>query len=79
MSPKEDPFGMWERLRERYAVSNTATNLKLQSRLVRMNYSRQPMQDYMEAFEEIFNRLAAMKSDVSEDLQVAMLLVSFGD
>lgn len=68
MSAKEDPFSMWLRLRERYAVSNIATKVQLQSKLSRRNYSGQPIQDYIDAFEEIFNCLSAMDSDVSEDL-----------
>ena len=79
LSAKENPYRMWVRLRERYAVSNTATKVQMQSKLTRMSYTGQPMQDYIDAFEEIFNRLAAMESDVAEDLQVAMVLASFGD
>lgn len=37
------------------------------------------MQDYVDAFEETFNRLAAMDSVVTGDMQVSMLLASFGD
>lgn len=37
------------------------------------------MQDYIGAFEENLNRLAGIRSKVSPDLQVAMLLASFGD
>lgn len=37
------------------------------------------MQDYVDAFEKIFNRLSPMKSDIAEDMQVAMVLASFGD
>ena len=38
LSVKENPFKMWSRLKERYAVSNTATKVQLQSRLSRMSY-----------------------------------------
>ena len=37
------------------------------------------MPDYIDGYEEIFNRLAAMQSHVSEEMQIAMLLASFGD
>ena len=70
---------MWQRLKDRYAVSNTATRVQLQSKLSRMLYKNQSMQDFVDDFEEIFNRLSAMGSSVSEELQVAMFLSSFGD
>ena len=79
LSVKDSPHKMWRRLRDRYAVSNTATRVQLQSKLSRMSYKGQSMQEYVDSFEEIFNRLAAMDSIVSEDFQVAMLLASFGD
>ena len=37
------------------------------------------MQDYVDAFEGIFDRLAAMKGEIAKDLKVSMLLPSFGD
>ena len=37
------------------------------------------MQEYVEAFEETFDRLAAMESLVTEVMQPATLLASFGD
>ena len=79
LTAKDNPFKMWARLKDRYAVSNIATRVQLQTRLSRVNYKGQSMQDYDDLFEEIFNRLAAMKSEIAEDLQVAMLLPSFGD
>lgn len=44
-----------------------------------MIYPGHPMQAYIDSFEETFNRLAAMKSEVSGGVQVAMVLPSFGD
>ena len=79
LSVKTDPYKIWSKLRDRYAVSNTATKVQLQTRLSSMSYQEQSMQDYVDTFEEIFNRLAAMQSEIAEDLQVAMLLASFGD
>ena len=60
-------------------ISNSATKAQLQSKLARGSYCGQPMQDYIDSFEEIFNRLAAMKSDIGEDLQVTIILASFRD
>ena len=79
LSAKDNPYRMWNKLKDRYAVSNTATKVQLQTRLSRMSYKNQPMQDYVDGFEESFNRLSAMQSDIAEDLQFAMLLASFGD
>ena len=79
LSEKENPYRMWIRLRERYAVSNTATKVQLQARLSRTTYQGQSMPDYIDGYEEIFNRLAAMNSAIPEYLQIAMLLASFGD
>lgn len=80
VSVKPNPFRMWILLREWYVVSNTASKVQLQSKLALMSYFGQPMQDHIDSFEEIFNRLAGMKSDSGEDLQVAMVLASpFGD
>lgn len=39
----------------------------------------QSVQDCINTFEEIFNRLSAIDSPIAEDLQVAMLLASFDD
>ena len=79
LSVENIPFKMWKKLKDRYAVSNTATQVQLQTKLSRMSYKEQALQDYFDAYEAIFNRQAAMKSDVAEDLQVVMLLASFGD
>lgn len=37
------------------------------------------MQDHVDAFEEIFIRLAAIISEIAENFQIAMLMASFGD
>ena len=37
------------------------------------------MQDYVDSYEEIFNRLAAINREVAEDLEVAILLAPLGD
>lgn len=64
LSARTDPVKTWSRLRDRYAVSNTATRVQLQARLARMVYSGQMMQDFIDPFEEIFNRLSSMGSQV---------------
>lgn len=79
LSEKANPFRMWIRLRERYAVSNIVTRVQLQTKLARFAYNGQAMPDFVDEFEEVFNRLSAMESPVSEELQVAMLLAAFGD
>ena len=76
---QSDPYKMWHRLRDRYAVSNSATRVQLQSKLTKLTYSGQYMGDHVDSFEEIFNRLAGMDSTVSEELQVSIFLSSFGD
>ena len=70
---------MWARLRDWHAVSNTTTKVQLQTKLSTQRYSGQSVQDYVDSFEEIFNRLAAMDSPVSDDMLVAMLFALFGD
>ena len=77
LSAKDSPYRMWVKLKERYAVSNTATKVQIQSKVARLVYKRHPMQDYIYTFEELFNHLASMKSDIPEDLQVGMVLASF--
>ena len=71
---QNDPYKMWHRLRDRYAVSNTATRVQ-----TKLTYSGQSMGDFVDSFEKIFNKLAGMDSTVSEELQVAIFLSSFGD
>ena len=79
LSEKDNPFQMWKRLRERYAVSNVATQVQLQMKLNRLRYRDQEMSDFVDSFEEIFNRLEGMGSPFPERMQVAMLLSAFGD
>ena len=79
MGEKGNPYRKSKRLNERYAVSNITTKVQLQTKFARISYSSQSMGDYMDAFEEIFNRLEGMQSPITEDLQVEMLLASFGD
>lgn len=76
---KDSHFKIWNRLRDRSSVSNTATKVQLQTTLSRMSYSGQSMQDYIGSFEAIFHRLSAMQNEGAVHLQVAILLASFGD
>ena len=79
ISEKRNPYKMWARIKDRHAVVNVATRVQVQSRLSRMSYTSQDMPQYIDTFEEIFNRLAGMNCPIAEELQVAMLLASFGD
>lgn len=79
LSDRENPFGMWKRLSDRCYVSNTATRVQSHAKPSKMIYSAQSMGDYVDGFEEVFNRLAVMGSNIPEDMQIAMFLSSFGD
>lgn len=68
---------MWDRLQERYDASNTATRVQLQAGLQRIGDRSESVQEYLENLESIFNRLAAMESAISEDLQVAKFFSTF--
>ena len=48
-------------------------------KLNRLRYSNQVMTDFVDEFEEIFNRLDGMGSSFPENMQVAMFLSSFGE
>lgn len=78
-SARKNPYAMWKRLQNRYAASNTAKRVQLPARLAHMVYNGESMQDYIDSFESIFNRLEAMYSPIAEDLQVALFLSSFGE
>ena len=79
LGDKDNPFAMWKRLREHHSVSNLASRVKLQSKLARIQYNQKAIGDYIDGFEEILNRLAGIGSAISEDMQLAMVLSSFGD
>lgn len=79
IADKDNPFRIGKRLKKSYAVKNTVTRVQLQIKLARMSYRGQEMSDFVDEFEEIYNRLAAMGNVVAEDMQVATLLASFGD
>lgn len=75
---KANPYKMWECLRKRYAVSNVATQVQIQTRLNRLSHDDQVMSDFIDSFEKIFNCLDGMGSPFPEQMQVAFLLSSFG-
>lgn len=77
VSDKGNPYRMWKRRQDRYAVYNVV--IQLPKKLSKYSYDGQVMYDLIDEFEEVFNRVQAMGSPVSEDLQVAMFLASFGD
>lgn len=45
---KDNPFEMWKRLHDRYAVSNVATRVQLQMKLNRLRYTDQIMTDFVD-------------------------------
>lgn len=79
LTDRENPHLIWNRLNERYAISNIATRVQLQAKLTRMRCSGQVMSDYVASFEEVFNHLSGMNSPIEAGLQVAMFLSSFGE
>lgn len=70
---------MWKRLMDPYAVTNVVTRAQLLTRLSKLSYRSQVMSDYIDNFEEIFNRLAGMEASMTEDMQVEIFMASFGD
>lgn len=74
LSEKLNTYKMWLKLRERYVVSNIVTRVQLQAKLSQIQYSDQFMSDFVDSFEEIFNRLTAMGTAIAEEMQVAILL-----
>lgn len=51
LSEKGNPYMMWEKLRERYTVSNISTRVQLQTRISRFIYDGQVMSDNVDDFE----------------------------
>ena len=79
LQERENPHAMWNLLKERYAVVNVATKVQLQYQMARLCYNNQAMSAYIDQFQTIFNKLAAIGSPVDDDTKVATLLASFGD
>ena len=77
---KKNPYRMYGKLVERYTTKNAATRVQLQTALHQMRYSSsKTMSEYIDEMEAIFNRLAAMDSEIVETMQVAIFLSSFGN
>ena len=75
---KASPKEMWIRLHDRYATSSPASRIQLHMTLHSMKPKpHEDISDFIENFESIFARLAAMGHPVEETTQVAMLLASF--
>ena len=53
--------------------------VQLLSRLTKLKYHEQAMGDYVDSFEQIFNRLESMGCRIDKKIHVATLLLSFGD
>ena len=66
-------------MKERYAVVNVDTKVQLQYQMARLGYSNQSMSGFIDQFQTIFNKLAAIRSPVDDDTKVATVLASFGD
>lgn len=72
-----DPYTMWSKLHERYAATTTANKISVLTNLMNMRYiPGKDMGEYLCEFETLFNRLECMGSPQSDDMQVAILLVS---
>lgn len=79
LSTREDLYKMWNCLKDRYTVSNTATMVPLQIRLLQMRYKNKPREEYIDRFKEFFNLLGSMERTMAQDLQMAKLVASYGD
>ena len=75
----ENPYRMYEKLKERYATTSTATRVQPQTELHDKHYTDYvTMSADIDILETLFNRFEGMDSPVSESMQVATLLASFG-
>lgn len=76
---RKNPFKMCEKLKERYATSNTSTSVQLQTELHRKTFKKgMTMSAHADSLETLLNRLEGMDSPVSASMQVEFLLASFG-
>lgn len=70
---------MYEKLKERYATSNNAARVQLQTELHQKRFKDgATMSVHIDGLESLFNRLEGIDSAVDESMQVAILLASFG-
>lgn len=70
---------MYEKLKERYATTRTATCGQLHTELHHKRYTEDfTMSANIDILETLFNRLVGMESPGSDSMQVATILSSFG-
>lgn len=71
------PVDMFAKLIERYSASTTANKISVMKNLINTRYDgTKEMGEYISEMESVFNKLAVMGSPMSDDMQVAFLLVS---
>lgn len=76
---RKNPFKMYEKLKERYVTSKTATSVQLQTELHHKRFKDGTMMSaHIDDLETLFIRLEGMNSPMDESMQVAILLASFG-
>ena len=76
---RANPFRMFAKLEKRYGTKSLASRVRLQTRLHRMAYdASKTMSEYVDELVKIFSKLNAGACSVTESLQVAILLSSFG-
>ena len=79
-SHRMNPYVMYQKLEQRYATKIAAGRVQLRTRLHRMHYeASQTMSEYINELEELFSKLESMECPISDSLQVAILLSSFGN
>ena len=75
---KRSPKGMWKKLHDRYATSSSASRIQVHMALHSKKLKPdEVMEDFIDGFESLFERLAAMDYEIEESMKVAMLLSSF--
>ena len=78
-SERVNPYKMYRKLEERYATKKAASRVQLQTELHRMQYNSSiTMGEFVDDLESVFAKLETKNCPISESLQVAILLSSFG-
>jgi hypothetical protein len=68
---------MIQKIYERYASSTLSTRMSLMWQLNRLSYQRgKDIEDFVDSFASILDRLECMGAKIDEDLSVVMLLSS---
>ena len=69
---------MWKRLHDRYATSSSATRIQVHTMLYSKKLKpEENMENFIDGFESLFERLAAMEYGIEERMKVAILLAIF--